>query len=187
MPRRVGHGWPVRSGWKAVAAAWVVAASMAGPARAQSTIPITPALTGDGLLRMSPAQLDALYRAAGPGSQPRGKVRGLPIVSPGTPQGPSRSRAARVVWQGKVFREDGATAINRFFGVRAISGNLYYAPSWLDGRPSLILDYQGASLVYGQYRDEIRQVGPCLYLGLMYVRTDQGVVFTRYFAFETPR
>ena len=95
------------------------------------------------------------------------------------------SRAARVVWQGKVFRDDGTTAVNRFFGVRAIQGNLSYAPSWLDGRPALILDYQGTSLVYGRYRDEIRQVAPGLYLGAMFARKKSGPEFTRYFAFET--
>lgn len=195
MPRRGRDGWPVRTGWKAFARACVAAASVAGAARAQpippTSLPVVPAtvpaLTGDRLLRMSAAELDQIYRSVAPGTQPRGKVRGLPIVSPGTPQGPSRSRAARVVWQGKVFRDDGVTAVNRFFGVRAIAGNLYYAPSWLDGRPSLILDYQGTSLVYGRYRDEIRQVGPGLYLGLMFARTREGAAFTRYFAFETPR
>lgn len=184
MPRRgQGQGWQV--GWKAIAGIWVVA----GTALAQSPPPAyvraAPALTGEALLRMAPAALDRLYRDAGLGLQPRGKVRGLPIVSPGTPRGPSKSRAARVVWQGKVFRDDGVTAVNRFFGIRAIAGNLYYAPSWLDGRPSLILDYQGTSLLYGRYRDEIRQVGPSLYLGLMFARTREGVAFTRYFAFET--
>jgi hypothetical protein len=134
---------------------------------------------------MSPAQLDALYRAAAPGPQPRGRVRGVPIVSPGRALGPAMSKAARVVWQGKVFRDDGTTAVNRFFGVRAVAGNLSYAPSWLDGRPSLVLDYQGTSLVYGRYRDEIRQVAPGLYLGVMFARTASGPEFTRYFAFET--
>jgi hypothetical protein len=90
-----------------------------------------------------------------------------------------------VVWQGKVFRDDGTTAVNRFFGVRAIQGNLSYAPSWVDGRPALILDYQGTSLVYGRYRDEIRQVGPNLYLGVMFARTQPAPTIARYFAFET--
>ena len=135
---------------------------------------------------MSPAELDAALPKRGtPGPQPRGRVHGIPIVSPGSPMGPTMSRAARVVWQGKVFRDDGRTAVNRFFGVRAIQGNLSYGPSWLDGRPSLILDYQGTSHIYGRYRDEIRRVAPGLYLGAMYARTKSAPTFTRYFAFET--
>src|SRR5512135_528278 len=91
---------------------------------------------------------------------PRGRVRGIPIVAPGSRFGPAASRAGRLVWQGKIFRDDGATAVNRFFGVRAVRGKVSHGPSWVDGRPSLLLDYRGTSLVYGRYRDEIREVAP---------------------------
>jgi hypothetical protein len=141
-------------------------------------------VTADRLVRMSAAELDALYRSASPGPVPHGKVRGIPIVSPGSTFGPVMSRGARIVWQGKVFRDDGTGAVNRFFGLRMIRGNVSYGPSWLDARPSLILDYQGTSLVYGRYRDEIRQVAPGLYLGLMFSRTEPTPTFSRYFAFE---
>lgn len=99
--------------------------------------------------------------------------------------GPRMSRAARVVWQGKVFSDDGTSAINRFFGIQIIRGKVSQGISWLDGRPSLLLDYQGTSLLYGRYRDEIRQVAPGLYLGVMFTRTSRGVEFNKYFAFET--
>ncbi len=150
------------------------------------TVAATPfdTVTPDRLVRMSAAELDQLYRASGPGIQPRGRVRGIPIVSPGSPIASTLSRGARVVWQGKVFRDDGQTAVNRFFGVRAVRGNLYYGSSWVDGRTSLVLDYKGTSLVYGRFRDEIRQVGPNLYLGVMHARTEPVPTFTRYFAFE---
>lgn len=176
MSRREGRARLV-----ALAGAWL-SVWLGGAAGAQSA----PGLSGDRLQRMSPAELDQLYRSAQPGLQPRGKVRGVPIVSPGKAFGPVASRATRVVWQGKVFRDDGATAVNRFFGLRVIEGNLYQGTSWLDGRPSLILDYEKTSVVYGRYRDEIRQVAPGLYLGVMYARKPNGPVFTRYFAFETP-
>jgi hypothetical protein len=61
--------------------------------------------------------------------------------------------------------------VNRFLGVRSVPGALGIGPSWLDGAPSLILDYEGTSWVYADYRDEIRQIGPGLWLGLMYDRT----------------
>lgn len=89
------------------------------------------------------------------------------------------------MWQGKVFHPEDSTAINRFFGVRMIRGRLYSAPSWMDGRPSLILDYQDTSWVYGKYRDEIRQVAPGVYLGLMYERATPRPTFKMYFALET--
>lgn len=180
--RTMASRWGALSG--AIGGAWLAVLACVGTAGAQIQPPRTAAVTGDRLQRMSAGELDALYRAAGPGVQPRGRVHGLPIVAPGSPMGPTMSRAARVVWQGKVFRADGVTAVNRFFGVRVIQGNLSYGPSWLDGRPALILDYQGTSVVYGRYRDEIRQVAPGLYLGLMFARAQSGPEFTRYFAFE---
>lgn len=166
--------------WRVIAGAWITLLSAAGTTAARGDD-----IDGAGLQRMTAAQLDALYRSAAPGPTPRGKVRGVPIVAPGKPYGPAASKAARAVWQGKVFRDDGLTAVNRFFGLRVIEGRLSSAPSWVDGRPSLILDYQGTSRVYGRYRDEIRQVGPNLYLGVMFARTDAAPTFTRYFAFET--
>ena len=157
------------------------AQSVSGSA-VQATSPC--AVTADTLVRMGPAELDQLYRNSGPGLQPRGRVRGIPIVSPGSPIAPTLSRGARVIWQGKVFRDDGRTAVNRFFGIQAVQGNLYYGTSWVDGGSSLILDYQQTSFVYGRYRDEIRQVGPNLYLGVMHTRTEPVPTFTRYFAFQ---
>jgi len=167
----------LRNRWRACAGAWLAATAVVGVAGA--------APDGAALRQMTAAQLDALYQSATTGITPRGKVRGIPIVAPGKPYGPTASKAARAVWQGKVFRDDGATAVNRFFGLRVIEGRLYTAPSWVDGRPSLILDYQGTSRIYGRYRDEIRQVGPNLYLGVMFARTADAPTFTRYFAFET--
>ena len=96
----------------------------------------------------------------------------------------ARSNAAKLAWQGKVFDPESSTATNRFFGVRAIKGNVYAGPSWLDGNPSMILDYEGTSKIYGNYRDEIRQVAPGLYLGLMYDRTTSPPAFKMYFAFD---
>jgi hypothetical protein len=143
-----------------------------------------PAITIDGLAGMGPAGLDQLYRQSPAGTVPRGRVRGRALPYPGTRLAPAASRASRLVWQGKVFDPDAATAVNRFFGVRMIRGNVSQGPSWLDGRPSLILDYQGTSLVYGRYRDEIREVAPGVYLGLMYERRGSSATLTRYFAFE---
>ena len=76
--------------------------------------------------------------------------------------------AARLLWQGKVFEPDESTAVNRFFGMRVIRGQLYQGPSWLDGGPSLVLDYSQTSRIYADNRDEIRQIAPGLFLGLMY-------------------
>jgi hypothetical protein len=138
------------------------------------------------LLRMSPEQLDGLYRQASAGPIPVGKARGNVLFLPGTAMAAPITRASKVVWQGKVFQAEDGTAINKFFGVRVIRGNVYYGESWMDGRPSIILDYQNTSLVYAKNRDEFREVAPGLFLGLMYARTSPRPTFKMYFALQVP-
>ena len=142
-------------------------------------------LTLDALSRMSPAQLDALYANAAPGPIPTGKARGRALLRPGTRLGPAISKGAGVVWQGKVFGEDGTSAVNRFFGVKAVRAEVSCGPSWRDGGPSMILDYAKTSRIYAKYRDELRQVAPGLWLGLMYDRTQQPATLKMYFAIQT--
>jgi hypothetical protein len=145
------------------------------------------ALTLDDLVRMSGPQLDALYAGGSVPPIPEGRVRGRAIYYPGTRWAVPMSRGARVVWQGKIFDRENARAMNKFFGVRAVSGKLYHAESWRDGAPALILDYQETSRIYANNRDEIRQIGPGLYLGLMYARTSPEPTLKMYFALEEVR
>jgi len=137
----------------------------------------------DDLAGLSGPQLEAMYRQSGPGPVPSGKVRGLALY-PDSRFPKAKARAARVAWQGKVFDPETGTATNRFFGVRAMKGAVYSGRSWLDGGASMILDYQNTSKIYRNYRDEIRQVAPGLYLGLMYDRTTNPPTFKMYFAFS---
>lgn len=139
----------------------------------------------DQLLRLGPQQLDALYQGAAVGAIPEGRARGQAIFAPGTRLTRPLAKAARVLWQGKVFRGADASAVNRFFGVKVIRANVFYGPSWSDGRPAIILDYQDTSRLYAPYRDELREVAPGLFLGLMYARTAPQPTLKMYFALET--
>ncbi len=69
--------------------------------------------------------------------------------------------------------------------MRIVRGQLYEGPSWLDGQPSMVLDYSQTSLVYANNRDEIRQVAPGLFLGLMYDRSTAPPRLAMYFALES--
>lgn len=169
-----------------LAVAWGLAPSATRaqePSIPTGVVPMQAAVIAgvDDLVGLSGPQLDQLYRQSGPGRVPAGKVRGRALY-PDTRFGAARSRAAKAVWQGKVFRDD-STAVNRFFGLRMIEGRVYPGASWLDGNASMILDYQGTSRVYGSYRDEIREVAPNVYLGLMYARTEPTPTLKMYFAF----
>jgi hypothetical protein len=137
------------------------------------------------LLGLSPSELDWLYQHAAAGAIPEGKARGQAILAPGTRWARPISKAARVLWQGKVFHGAEATAVNRFFGLPVIRGNVSYGESWRDGRPAIILDYQDTSRLYANYRDELREVAPGLFLGLMYARTAPRPTLRMYFALET--
>ena len=146
---------------------------------------LSPPLTLDQLLGMAPEQLESAYRHGIIAVIPEGRIRGTALLAPGTRRARMLSRGARLLWQGKVFEHGQNTAVNRFFGVRVIRGQVYQGQSWLDGQPALILDYSQTSRIYADYRDEIRQVGPGLYLGLMYNRTTAPPGLQMYFALDT--
>ena len=119
------------------------------------------------LVRMSQADLTALYLAAPAATAPSGFAPGRAIKNPGSRRTERNSRATGLLWKGKLFRDDG-TMINRLAGgLTAIPADVYVGESLLDGRPSLILDYSRSRL-WPDVRDEIREVSPGLYLGIMY-------------------
>jgi hypothetical protein len=131
---------------------------------------------------MSSAELESVYRQGTATAIAEGRIRGTVLLQPGTRRTRALSRGARLIWQGKVFEPGQGTAVNRFFGFRLVRGQLYQGPSWLDGQPSLVLDYSQTSRIYAANRDEIRQVAPGLYLGLMYDRTVAPPSLVMYFA-----
>ena len=123
--------------------------------------------------------------AAGPTPRGEGPRPGYPLPR----HGPGTSDIA--ILPGCSGRERSSTApprkgFNKFLGVRFIEGNLGYGPSWMDGRPATILDYSETSHLYANYRDEIRQVGPRIFLGAMYSRTTPEPTFMMYFALQAP-
>lgn len=124
------------------------------------------------LLEMSQAQLDALFTAAAPGEIPNGQAEGTAIIAPGTRMSPHIAGfISHFAWQGKVFDEKAGLLRNRIgpFGLNAIIAKVYKAPSWLDGKECIVLDYSDTSLLAHWIRDEIRQIEPTgLYLGKVY-------------------
>lgn len=158
------------------------AAILAPAARAQQA---AEPLDVASLRRMDEAQLQALYGQGTVAGLPAGRVKGTVLPAPGTRRNAAMSAGARLVWQGKVVDPSGTIAVNRFFGVPAVKGRLYQGQSWLDGGPSLILDYTGTSRVYANNRDEIRLIAPGLYLGLMHDRSTNPPTLSTYFVIET--
>ncbi len=102
------------------------------------------AVTLDNLTAMSQPELDDLFRQSPMGEIPDGDASGTAIVAAGTPiEGPVLWLARWLAWQGKVFDRPGATLLNKVgpLGWHLIRARVYIAPSWLDSKPAIILDY----------------------------------------------
>ena len=124
-----------------------------------------------GLLKMTQADLDALFEASTPGPIPDGEGQGTAIVAPGTAFTPEIAAFINLfAWQGKVFDATAGLLRNRIlpFGLNAIIARVYVAPSWIDNRDCIVLDYSETSIVAQWVRDEIRLISPGLYLGKVF-------------------
>jgi hypothetical protein len=124
----------------------------------------------DALAALPWPELEHLYRQATPGAVPDGFARGRVVYPPWERHGGAKARAAGLFWRGKHFCAADGTLVNQWLAVRAIRARVGYGASWLDGRPAIVLDYCGTSHRWADVRDEMREVGPGLYLGAMYLR-----------------
>jgi hypothetical protein len=132
------------------------------------------------LLALSQAQLDDLFRASPAGDIPNGSANGTAIIAPGTRYSVIIAEVINHFgWQGKVFDAANGLLKNRIlaFGVEAIIAKVYQGPSWLDGKPCIVLDYSQTSLVAERVRDEIRLISPGFYLGKVYWGKDRLIDF----------
>jgi hypothetical protein len=123
------------------------------------------------VLRMSRAEMDDLFRNSPPGPIPVGPARGTAIVFPGTAvTGAFAGLARALCWKGKVFSPETGDLRNLIgpFGMRLIRAKVYQDQSWFANGPAVILDYSKTSFVAGKIRDEIRQIGPGVYLGQVF-------------------
>lgn len=172
---------PIRASLPAVGLLGLAASALVLIANASASEPL---MNASSLVQMSQPELDALYRQGTAVGLPAGRVRGTALLAPGTRRNGLMATGTRLVWQGKIIDPANGVATNRFFGLPVVRGQLYEGPSWLDGAPALILDYSRTSKVYARNRDEIRQVAPGLYLGLMYARATPQPNLKMYFVLQ---
>jgi hypothetical protein len=123
------------------------------------------------LLTMSQKDMDALFTSSSSGPIPNGEAQGTAIIAPGTTY--SQEIATIVnhfAWQGKTFDAAHGSLRNRItvLGVNAIIAKVYKGNSWFDNKECIVLDYSETSLVAKRIRDEIRQISPGVYLGVVY-------------------
>jgi len=99
--------------------------------------------------------------------------------------GSAGERVHLLSWQGKVFDAKQGTLRNKILplGHKAIVAKVYHDKSWFDGKECIVLDYSKTSLLAKWVRDEIRQVGPRTYLGIVYWKKTKTIDF----ALEFPK
>ena len=133
------------------------------------------------LLHMSQAQLDDLFRNSKAGDIPRGEGEGTVLIDPGTELSEIAAKFVHIfAWQGKVFDPEAGQLRNEIspFKIQAIVANVYKAASWFDGKECIVLDYSQTSLVAHWIRDEIREVAPGVYLGIVFWDKDKLINFS---------
>jgi hypothetical protein len=134
----------------------------------------------DRLLAMSEAELDDLFRTSPAGEIPRGEARGTVIVAPGTELSEVAAKLIHLIaWKGKVFDPDRGELLNELgpLGIDLVRAKVYKAASWFDSNEAIVLDYSRTSLVAHWIRDEIREVAPGVYLGIVYWDQDKTINF----------
>jgi hypothetical protein len=123
------------------------------------------------LKSMNQAELDDLFVRSPAGPIPAGQAEGTVLFAPGSPIEDLAARVAHAMfWKGKIFDPASGELHNRILpeGIPAIAARVYRAPSWIDGRDCIVLDYSQTSIVAHHVRDEIREVAPGLYLGVVF-------------------
>ena len=122
-------------------------------------------------LKMSAAQLDEIFRNSSAGEIPKGEGEGTAIIAPGTSVSDDIARFVHLfTWKGKVFDPEKGELRNKILpmGHRAIVAKVYKDTSWFDQKECIALDYSETSLVAKWIRDEIREVSPGVYLGIVF-------------------
>ncbi|MEO6775270.1 MAG: hypothetical protein ABI467_20055 [Kofleriaceae bacterium] len=168
--------------------------------------PRTALFTLETLAQRSHAELDALYRAATVSTSMHaadGALTGRMLVVrrlPGAIATPLRRWAASAsfVWEGKSFEASSDSAgmgFNRVNGAGVLGRqNLFpfataFGPSAIDGKPTLILDYDLA-VNPGYIRhvhDEIREISPGVFLGPAMWKRGTDKIMILWFALDATR
>lgn len=124
------------------------------------------------LLGYPNSALDLLFRQSEAGPIPDGDTRGTLLAWPGTWLAKPLALLVRVIiWQGKVLDRREGVLRNKVtpFGLRLVKARLSIASSWVDDGDCVLIDYSTTSYLARMVRDEIRQVGPGLYLGVVWL------------------
>jgi hypothetical protein len=123
------------------------------------------------LVAATGSELATLFGSGRVGEIPDGRGRGTVLLGTG---GLTAKVAARLsyalAWRGKVVNARAARLLNILtpLQIEAIAAMIYKQDSWYDGAPCIVLDYSKTSFVARRIRDEIREIAPGVYLGIVF-------------------
>ena len=126
-------------------------------------------LTMTRLKQLNACELDRLFEQALPGEIPHGYARGQVLLMTEAKFPKLRARMAGSAWKGKHFDHKG-DFVNQWPGFQALRGKSELGVSWHDGKACLVLDYPADTPLFGNTRDELREVAPGLFLARLYER-----------------
>jgi hypothetical protein len=121
------------------------------------------------LTRLSPVELGDLFLRSDLGNIPVGDLDGQMLYLTDR-HGEFRVWASNLIWRGKYFAEDTYFANRWFCNQRRIGSHYQIGPSWTDGEPAIILEYPKGTPLFENMHDEVREVAPGLYLGVVFDR-----------------
>lgn len=134
-------------------------------------MPTTAIHDPEEFLKLSGAELDDLFRQSPAGNIPNGEGEGTAIIAPGTAVSDEIAKLVNLfTWKGKVFDAAKGELRNKILplGHKAIVAKVYKDKSWFDQNECIVLDYSKTSLLAKWIRDEIREVSPGIYLGIVF-------------------
>jgi len=120
--------------------------------------------------RLQGWQLEELFRGAEIGQPFVGKANGRLVHLTDKRLPRVKCRLANAVWRGKKANECGHF-VNRWIGDREWIGSRYViGPSWIDGKPAVLMEYPPGTALFANMHDELREISPGLYIGPLFER-----------------
>lgn len=117
------------------------------------------------LEHLAPNQLQYLFMQGNLEHQLVGTARGRLLYLTDDKLPRIKVRLANSLWRGKTAEPDGAF-VNRWIGgVNRIDSHYVVGPSWIDGRPAIIMEYAPDTKLFWNMHDELREIAPGLYMG----------------------
>lgn len=141
-------------------------------------------LTISTLSKMNSSQLEDLYRNGKIFEPTDGYLKGKAFPKPDKLGHQLRSEAIGTIWKGKNIYAKDAIMLNQVGKKQIVAASISKEESWLDGKPSVIFDYATGPKWAQKARDEVREISPGLYLGIMYYRDCPCPKMAMFFALE---